>query len=86
MTKAQADAVVHLISTIYPDAAIASARDLEADADGATDETGDYSVAIGEVVADTFGEVTDQLKEDYGDDADTQTIIARIEALSKSSG
>jgi hypothetical protein len=83
MTKAQADAVVHLISANYPDAATVYAAELEADADGAADDSNDYSVAFGKVVADTLAEVVDQLKEDSGDDAETQNAIAHIEAMSQ---
>jgi hypothetical protein len=81
MTKQQAEAVVNLLRIKYPDAAVESGAELEEDADDTSVPLNDYSVALGGTVADTIDEIIGQLKDDFGDDAETRVLIVNITAL-----
>lgn len=82
MTKHQADAAVALLVSKYPDAAIETEDELEADADDSAPGDGDFSVAAGGTVADTIDELVAQVQEDFGDDPDTAELVVQLEALS----
>jgi hypothetical protein len=83
MTRAHAEAAVNLLLPKYPDAVLEEDTELVDDADDASAPVNDYSVALGGTVADTIDEIVGQLKDDFGDEAETQRIITQLEAIAR---